>query len=159
MQVSYSKHITKILLLNGKKNQSSYFESRYNTNKTPTHDQGTTNFTWKYIIDRKATYEISPMFISIELVAQTWNTLVHSLKAKSIYFFCLKCQLYLSPKSEVALFLSGQSYFLWKILKSKEQLTFTKCDFYDRTLKTLKNNSPGNIISQTTTLVAVIPGT
>ena len=65
---SYSKHITKILLLNEKKNQSSYFKSRDSTNKTPTHDQSTTNFTSKYIIDRKVTHEILPMFISIELL-------------------------------------------------------------------------------------------
>ena len=44
-------------------------------------------------------------------------------------------------------------------LKSKEQLTFTKCDSSDRTLKPLNNPSPCNITSQTTTLVAVLPET
>ena len=57
-----------------------------NINKTPTHNQSTTNFTWKYIIDRKTTNDISTMFKSIELLPLAWDTPVHSLKVKSIYF-------------------------------------------------------------------------
>ena len=66
--MSCSENITKILILNGNKNQSSYFKSRDNTNKIPTHDQSTTNFRWKHVIDKKATHDNSPMFISIELL-------------------------------------------------------------------------------------------
>ena len=88
-----------------------------------------------------------------------WITLVKTLKAKSNYFSVKIVDFNPSPKNELALVLKSQSCFHSKVLKSKEQLTFTKCDSSHRTFKSPKNPSPCKITSQTTTLAAILPGT